>query len=223
MKELAHKHRRFGLPRVHYFLHREGLVKNLKRSRRIYRSLGLQLNRRKRRTKSAAIVRVPRPKAESINEVWSFDFVMDRTEGGRRLKCLTVVDDFSKRSPGILVDYTITSNDLIQYFDSLETLPRGLRCDNGPEMSSKEFLDWAYRRGIEVEYIEPGKPIQNAYVESFNSRFREECLNEHVFMDLDEARKRVDSWRKYYNEERPHTAIEFMTPMEFEEQFKKPI
>lgn len=139
------------------------------------------------------------------------------------MKCLTVVDDFSKRSPGILVDYSITSSDLIQYFDSLGELPRGLRCDNGPEMSSKEFLDWAYRRGIEVEYIEPGKPIQNAYIESFNSRFREECLNEHVFADLDEARKRVDSWKRYYNEERPHTAIQFLTPVEFEEQFKKPV
>lgn len=221
MRELVQKHRRFGLPRIHYLLKREGVVVNLKRTRRIYRKLALQLNRRKRRTKGPAVVRVPRPKARSINEVWSFDFVMDRTEDGRRLKCLTVVDDFSKRSPGVWVDYSITSFELTRYFDSLGQLPKGLRCDNGPEMSSKEFLDWAYRRGIEVEYIEPGKPIQNAYIESFNSRFREECLNEHVFTGIDEARKRIESWRRYYNEERPHTAIDFMTPNEFEKQWNK--
>lgn len=164
---------------------------------------------------------MPRPKATGINDVWSFDFVMDRVSNGRRLKCLTIVDDFSKKSPGILAGYSITSLKLTRYLDSLGDLPKGLRCDNGPEMSSREFLDWAYKRGVEVEYIQPGKPIQNAYIESFNSRFREECLNEYVFTDLENAQKRIETWRRHYNEERPHTSIDFMTPIEFERQWKK--
>lgn len=221
MQELVRTYRRFGVPRIHYLLRREGLVKNLKRTRRIYRALGLQLTKRKRRTKQGAVIRCPRPKAIQVGEVWSFDFVMDRIENGRRLKCLTVVDDFSKRSPGILAEYSITAYDLTKYLDEVAKLPKRLRCDNGPEMSSREFLDWAYRRGIEVEYIQPGKPIQNAYIESFNSRFREECLNEHSFGDLAEAKKRIESWRRFYNEKRPHTAIEFKTPNEFEAEWKK--
>lgn len=145
---------------------------------------------------------------------------MDRIENGRRLKCLTIVDDFSKRSPGVLAEYSITAFDLTTFFDSLGNLPKRLRCDNGPEMSSRDFLDWAYKRGIEVEYIQPGKPIQNAYVESFNSRFREECLNEHTFEDLAAAKRRIEGWRRYYNEKRPHTAIGMKTPSEFEEERK---
>lgn len=220
MLSLVREHRRFGLPRVHYLLRRAGLVQNIKRTRRIYRKLGLQLTKRKRRTKQGAVVRAPRPRSEAINEVWSFDFVMDRIENGRRLKCLTIVDDFSKRSPGVLAEYSITAFDLTTFFDSLGNLPKRLRCDNGPEMSSRDFLDWAYKRGIEVEYIQPGKPIQNAYVESFNSRFREECLNEHTFEDLAAAKRRIEGWRRYYNEKRPHTAIGMKTPSEFEEERK---
>lgn len=221
MHELVKEHRRFGLPRLHYLLNREGVVKNIKRTRRIYSAQGLQLTKRKRRTKQGAVIRYPRPKAIQVGEVWSFDFVMDRIENGRRLKCLTIVDDFSKKSPGILAEYSITSNDLTKFFESLDSIPKRLRCDNGPEMTSKEFLDWAYRKQIEVEYIQPGKPIQNAYVESFNSRFREECLNEHAFEDLSQAKRRIEIWRRYYNEKRPHTAIEFKTPNEFEEEWKK--
>jgi putative transposase len=221
MQELVREHRRFGLPRIHYLLKREGVVRNIKRTRRIYRELGLQLAKRKRRTKQGAVIRCPRPKAVHVGEIWSFDFVMDRIENGRRLKCLTVVDDFSKKSPGILADYSITGDDLTKFLDGLDFLPKRLRCDNGPEMTSRAFLEWAYRKQIEVEYIQPGKPIQNAYIESFNSRFREECLNEHAFQDLENAKKRIESWRRYYNEKRPHTAIEFKTPNEFEEEWKK--
>lgn len=213
--------RKFGLPRLHYLLKRDGVVKNIKRTRRIYREQGLQLTKRKRRTKQGAVIRCPRPKAIEVGEIWSFDFVMDRTENGRRLKCLTIVDDFSKKSPGILTEYSITSFDLTTFFDGLGSIPKRLRCDNGPEMTSKIFLDWACRRGIEVEYIQPGKPIQNAYVESFNSRFREECLNEHTFEDLAQAKRRIETWRRYYNEKQPHTAIEFKTPNEFEDEWKK--
>lgn len=217
--ELIQIHRRFGLPRLHYLLKREGLVKNDKRTRRIYRAMGAQLKNRKRRTKQGAVVRLPRPTPTKPNEIWSFDFVSDRTENGRRLKILTVVDDFTKRSPGLLLEFSITSNRLIQFFDELGDKPKRLRCDNGPEMTSKDFLDWAYRNQIEIEYIQPGKPTQNAFIESFNSRLRAECLNEEVFLDLRDAKRKITNWWEYYNERRPHTSIGMKTPMEFELEF----
>jgi len=219
LAELIEIHRRFGLPRLHYLLNREGLVQNLKRTRRIYRAMGIQIRNRKRRTKQGAVVRAPRPKPSSPNEVWSFDFVSDRIENGRRLKMLTIVDDFTKRSPGLLTEFSITSNKMIQFFEELGEKPKRLRCDNGPEMTSKDFLDWAYRNKIEIEYIQPGKPTQNAFIESFNSRMRAECLNENVFMDLRDAKKKIGDWWSYYNERRPHTSIGMKTPKEFEEEF----
>lgn len=219
MKLLVSKHRRFGLPRIFYLLNRMGLVKSKSRAERIYRKLGLQLKNR-RRKKMLKVTRVKFEKAARANEIWSFDFVSDRTESDRKLKCLTIVDDCSKRNPGILVNYSITSEDVTAYFDSMPILPSKLRCDNGPEMTSRHFLSWCYRRGIEVEYIEPGKPIQNAFAESFNSRFRDECLNEEIFLDLADAKKKIEKWRVYYNEVRPHTAIGFKTPKQYEEELK---
>ncbi len=167
-----------------------------------------------------AVTRVRFESATKPNEIWSFDFVSDRTETDRKLKSLTIVDDCSKRTPGIFADYSITSKDMIQFFDSLPKLPSKLRCDNGPEMTSRDFLAWAHARKIEIEYIQPGKPIQNAFIESFNSRFRDECLNEEVFLDLEDARKKIERWRRYYNEKRPHTAIGNKTPKQFEEEFE---
>lgn len=216
---LAGRYRKYGRPRLHHFLKREGLVVNEKRTRRIYESMGLQLGKRKRRRKYAAVVRVPKEKPAAPNEVWSFDFMFDRTEDKRKLKILTVVDDFTKNSPGLLVDRSITGTDLIHFFESMKTLPKRLRCDNGPEMSSKEFLDWAYNK-IEIEFIQPGKPNQNAFIESFNSRLREEHLNEELFMDLEDAKKKIEKWRRHYNEERPHTSLQFKTPKEFEDELQ---
>lgn len=118
-----------------------------------------------------------------------------------------------------MVDYSITSQNVIDFFDSLADLPAKLRCDNGPEMTSRIFLDWAHKRGIEIEYIEPGKPIQNAYVESFNSRFRDECLNEEIFLDLADAKNKIEKWRRYYNDKRPHTSLQMKTPKQFEKDF----
>ncbi len=139
--------------------------------------------------------------------------------GGSRSCARAIVDDCSKSSPGLLTDYSITSKDMTDFFDSLPRLPSKIRCDNGPEMTSRHFLDWAHRRGIEIEYIEPGKPIQNAYIESFNSRLRDECLNEEIFLDLADAKKKIEKWRRYYNEKRPHTSLNFKTPKQFEEEF----
>lgn len=222
MKSLATAHKRFGLPRLHYLLHREGAVRSRSRTERVYRKLGLQIKNR-RRKKTTPVTRTPFAKAIAPREIWSFDFVSDRVETNRVLKCLTIVDDCSKKSPGLLTDYSITSKDVTDFFDSLEDLPKKLRCDNGPEMTSRHFLSWAHERKITVEYIQPGKPIQNAYVESFNSRFRDECLNEEISIDLEDAKKKIEKWRRYYNEARPHTAIDFKTPEQFEDEFEKQI
>lgn len=179
MKELSAKHHRYGLPRIHFLLKQEGLVVSKHRTERVYKKLQLQIKNR-RRVKQMAVTRVPHAKATAPNECWSFDFVFDRFENNRTIKCLTVVDDCSKRSPGLLVETSINARDMINVIESLEKLPGKLRCDNGPEMSSREFMDWAFKRGIAIEYIQLGKPVQNAYIESFNSRFRDECLNEAV-------------------------------------------
>lgn len=195
-------------------------MRSKSRTERVYRNLELQIKNR-RRKKTRQVARTPFDKATTPNEIWSFDFVSDRVETDRVLKCLTIVDDCSKRSPGILTDYSITSKNVTDYFDSLSTLPLKLRCDNGPEMTSRHFLSWAHQRQIEVEYIQPGKPIQNAFIESFNSRFRDECLNEEIFIDLLDAKKKIEKWRTYYNEARPHTALDFKTPKQFEEDFEK--
>lgn len=219
MKLLAQKHRRFGFPRIYFFLHQMGLVKSRDRAARIYRKLGLQLKNR-RRKKWLKVTRIKFEKATAPNEIWSFDFVSDRTETNRKLKSLTIVDDCTKRCPGLLVQYSITSDEVTKFFDTLKRLPKKLRCDNGPEMTSRHFLSWCHARGIEVEYIDPGKPVQNAFVESFNSRFRDECLNEELFFDLADAKKKIEKWRMYYNEVRPHTSIGFKTPKQYEKELE---
>ncbi|MBX9767699.1 MAG: IS3 family transposase [Bdellovibrionales bacterium] len=220
MKELVTTHRRFGLPRIHYLLRREGTVKARSRTQRVYRKLGLQIKNR-RRKKMLKVTRTPFERAKAPNEIWSFDFVSDRTESKRKLKTLSIVDDCSKKSPGLLVEYSITSHDMTEFFDSLPNLPRRMRSDNGPEMTAQHFLDWAHKRGIDIEYIEPGKPIQNAFIESFNARFRDECLNEEIFHDLQDAKKKIEKWRKQYNEKRPHSSLGMKTPVEFERDFVK--
>jgi putative transposase len=221
MKQLAAKHRRWGLRTLHNLMWREGLVaKSKSKSERIYKKLRLQIKTR-RRQKLPKVVRVPFAPAKKPNEIWSFDFIFDYFETNRKLKCLTIVDDCSKKSPGLLPAYSITAKDMLDFFDRLPSLPSKLRCDNGPEMSSREFMDWASRNNIEIEFIEPGKPIQNAFIESFNSRFRHECLNEELFMDLEDARRKIERWRRLYNEKRPHSSLGMKTPMEFEEEFEK--
>jgi putative transposase len=157
MKELSAKHRRFGLPRLHFLLRREGFVVSHHRTERIYKKLNLQIKNR-RRLKQVAVTRVPHNKATTPNEIWSFDFVFDKFESNRSLKCLTIVDDCTKRSPGLLAAYSIPSRDMIAFFNSLPKLPKKLRCDNGPEMSSREFMSWAFKNKIAIEYIQPGKP-----------------------------------------------------------------
>lgn len=214
--------RKWGVPRLHDLFLRTSRKCSKSKFERIYTKTGLTLRRGKRRVKMPAVARVPFPKAQQPNEIWSFDFVSDRTECDRKLKSLTIVDDCTRKSPGILAHYSITAEDLTAFFEGLPNLPSKLRCDNGPEMQSKHFLSWAHRRQIEIEFISPGKPIQNALIESFNSRFRDECLNEEIFLDLEDAKRKIEKWRRFYNEKRPHSSLGMKTPKQFEDEFNQP-
>ena len=220
MKELAAQHRRYGIVRIHRRLKNAGLVVNLKRTERIYRQLGLQLRKRGRK-KRGRVPRVVRPRATRPNEVWSIDFVHDWLMTRRKLKCLTVIDDFTKQSVGILVDHSISGAEVGRFLGQLTDKPARIRSDNGPEFISTALIDWFHNNAIEHETITPGKPNENAFIESFNSRFRDECLNEHLFRDLADAREKIRTWREEYNELHPHSSLGLKSPNEFAKHWRE--
>lgn len=217
IRELAYKRRRFGCPRIHLMLRREGLVINHKRTERIYREEGLSLRKRKKR-KTAAMGRVILPAPERPNERWSMDFVSDRIVTGRRFRALVIVDDYSRECLAIEVDTSLGGRRVVNVLKKLSEvrgLPEVITIDNGPEFTSKVLDEWAYRCGVKLNFIRPGKPIENAYAESFIGRLRDECLNENWFINLNHAREVIESWRIDYNEGRPHTSLGGLTPMEY--------
>ena len=217
LRELAEERKRFGSPRLHILLKREGLVINHKRTERLYHEEGLAL-RKKRRRKGAAGARVVLPMPQRINERWSMDFVTDSIVTGRRFRALTIVDDYSHECPAIEVDTSLGGRRVVGVLDRLaETrgLPEVITIDNGPEFASRALDEWAYRKGVKLSFIRPGKPNENAYAESFNGRFRDECLNTNWFISLKHARAVIEEWRKDYNEVRPHSSLKGATPKEY--------
>jgi len=217
LRALADQRRRFGAPRLHVLLRREGWRVNHKRTERLYREEGLAL-RRKRHRKRAAGVRVTLPASTKSNERWAMDFLHDQLADGRRFRVLTMVDEYSRESPAMVADTSLPGTRVVEVLERLaEThgLPRTLRIDNGPEFAGSALDAWAYRRGIQLHFIEPGKPTQNGYAESFNGRVRDECLNEHWFPTLEEARRLIEAWRQDYNTVRPHSSLGDLTPAEF--------
>ena len=223
LRELAEQRRRFGCPRLHVMLRRESLVINHKRTERIYREEGLSL-RLKKRKKKAAVLRVMLPQAEHAEQRWSMDFVADSTLAGRRFRALAIVDDYSRECPAIEVDSSIPGTKVVEVLEELaETrgLPAVITVDNGPEFAGKTLDEWAYRRGIKLNFIRPGKPVENAYAESFIGRLRDECLNENWFSSVREARDIIETWRRDYNEVRPHSSLDNLSPMEFMETREK--
>jgi putative transposase len=217
MIELAAERRRFGYRRIHVLLRREGHHANHKRVFRLYQGAGLAVPKRKRR-RGLAVERHPLTLPEAPNQVWSMDFVMDALSNGRRLKCLNIVDDCTKEAVDIVVDHSITGDHVVRVLEraaQFRGLPAAIRTDQGPEFTSRALDQWAYRNGVELKLIQPGKPTQNAYVESFNGKFRDECLNEHWFVSLADARVRIGIWRREYNEWRPHSSLADLTPAEF--------
>lgn len=217
---LAHRYRRYGSGMIYLKLRQEGLVVNHKRVERLYAEAGLQVRRRQRK-KVPVADRCPLGRPLSANEVWSMDFVFDRTAEGRVLKCLTVVDDATHESVAIVVERAIGGELLTRLLDRLALtrgLPKAIRTDNGKEFCGRAMQAWAHERGVRLFLIEPGKPNQNAYIESFNGRFREECLNEHWFVNLPHARALIGQWQREYNEERPKRSLKGMTPAAYARQ-----
>lgn len=217
MKELANRHKRYGSPRIHALLKKEGYVQNHKRTERIYEEEGLAL-RRKKKKKRNPFLRVPLPETSMPNETWSMDFVHDFCTNGSKIKVLTIVDDFTRACPGLLVQSSIPGQKVTSFLGQQAVLhghPRAIRVDNGPEFTGKHFQQWAQQHNIYIEYIQPGKPMDNAFVESFNGKFRDECLNEHWFLNLKHAQEVIEKWRMEYNEERPHSSLGNKTPYEF--------
>jgi putative transposase len=227
LKEHAQKRRRFGCPRLHVLLRRDGFIINHKRTERIYKEEGLSL-RIKRRKKMASTLRVEVPRPTHPNHIWSMDFMKDALSDGRKLKVLPVVDEYTKKSFRIEVDTSITGARVVRILNEIapaEGLPEIIIIDNGPEFIGRALDEWAYRRGVKLFFITPGKPVENMYMESFNGRLRDECLNLHYFTSLEYARQIIEEWRVDYNTERPHSSLDNLTPEEFIQKLKekKPI
>ena len=215
--ELAHVRRRFGYRRIHDLLTREGRDVNHKRVWRLYKINDLSV-RKRRKAKRANPQRVPLAASQHINDTWSADFVMDALANGRRIKCLTVVDDFSRECVDIAADYGIGGQYVTRVLDQVGQFrgyPKAIRTDQGPEFTSRAFMAWAHERGVRHLINDAGKPTQNAYIESFNGKFRDECLNEQWFLTLHQSRQEISRWRRDYNEVRPHSAIGRIPPGQF--------
>ena len=220
--ELAQERRRFGYRRIHALLRRDGMVVNHKRVYRLYRGADLAVRKRKRR-KGVAVPREALSLPACRNEVWSMDFVMDGLFNGRRLKILTIVDDCTKEAIDLVVDFGISGHYVTRVLDQAARFrgyPRAIRTDQGPEFTGKALDQWAYEHGVRLKLIQAGKPTQNAYIESFNGKFRDECLNEHWFRSLEHARAVIGIWRHDYNEHRPHSMLGYQTPAEVAGQLR---
>lgn len=217
---LAQRHKRYGVGMIYLKLRQAGLPVNYKRVERLYQEAELQVRRRKRK-KVVMGERQPLLRPSRANEVWSMDFVFDRTAEGRSIKCLTIVDDATHESVAIEVERAISGHGVGRVLDRLALsrgLPKVIRTDNGKEFCGKAMVTWAHEHGVQLRLIEPGKPNQNAYIESFNGRLRDECLNEHWFPSLLHARTEIERWRREYNEERPKKGLDGMTPSAYAQQ-----
>jgi putative transposase len=215
--ELAGMRRRFGYRRLHDLLDPEFPQVNHKKVYRLYREANLTV-RRRRKAKYPSALRQPLEPAFAPNEVWSMDFVAVTLANGRRLRCLTVADDFTHECVDIAVDHGIGGRYVTRILDQAACFrgyPKAVRTDNGPEFTSRAFIAWTQQHGIRHLLIEPGKPMQNGYIESFNGKFRDECLNDHWFTSLQQARDVIADWRRDYNEVRPHSSCGRIPPAQF--------
>jgi putative transposase len=220
LRELASERRRFGYRRLGLLLAREGIEMNHKKLYRLYREERLAVRKRGGR-KRALGTRAPMTLPQEANQRWSLDFVSDALVDGRRFRILCVIDDFSRECLATVVDNSLSGIRVARELDRIAER-RGYPClvvsDNGTELTSNAMLKWQQENGVEWHYIQPGKPMQNGFVESFNGRLRDECLNEHLFASLKEARRIIDAWRIDYNHIRPHTSLNGLTPIEFAAQ-----
>lgn len=217
---LAREHPRFGYRRLHVLLRREAVQVNHKKVQRVYSELGLAVkrNRRKRLHREPR----PRPVLTAPGQEWSVDFANDVVASGRRIRILSVVDSFTRQCWTLEVDTSFPSRRVTRVLDraiALHGRPQAIRSDNGPELTSRHFLAWAIESKIDLVHIQPGKPTENAYVESFHGKFRDECLNTSWFWNLFDARRKISAWKTDYNARRPHSSLRYLTPDEFAQQW----
>ena len=221
IKEIANTRVHYGYRRVHVMLRREGWKDNVKRVYRLYQEQGLSLRLKRPRRNKSARLRQPKHVVTSMNQIWSMDFVADALFDGRKLRALTVVDNYTRESLAIDVGQSLKGEDVVATLNRIAAtrgLPATIKVDNGSEFISKVMDRWAYERGVELDFSRPGKPTDNAKIESFNGRLRQECLNLHWFLSLDDAKAKIEAWRQYYNETRPHSALQWESPAHFARQ-----
>jgi len=219
MREIAETRRRFGAPRLHVMLRREGLVINHKRTERVYREEKLSLRWQKRH-KRPSHARVSQVGPLCRDEQWSMDFLSDALMDGRRIRILTIVDLWDRSSPALEVDVSLPGRRVVGTLERLRLqgrLPQCLRLDNGPEFTGKDLDAWAHTHNVRLDFIRPGKPMDNGHIESFNGKMRDEFLNQNVFLSLADARDSLERWRTDYNQSRPHSSLDWMSPEEYYE------
>lgn len=220
--ELSQKRVRWGFPMLLTLVRREGFMDNHKRVHRVYCESNLQIRKRMKKNKIRHL-RLVLPQVIRPNQRWSMDFVHDVLSSGRRFRCFNLVDDFTHECILIKVDHSLKSEKLVSALNMIKLyrqLPEEIVCDNGPELISQNMDIWAYQNNVKIKFIQPGKPTQNAFVESFNGKFRNECLSQHWFEDIEIARKEIEEWRLDYNENRPHRSLKMQTPNEFAKQYQ---
>jgi putative transposase len=218
IREIAQQHVTWGYVRIWIQLRREGWPVNRKRVYRLYRLEGLSMRPHKPRRHRSSPTRVERPKAGRVNESWSIDFMADELFDRRRIRLLTIVDDYSRESLAVEVGHRFGGTEVARVLDRLALtrgLPDRIRVDNGTEFTSKRLDQWAYLRKVKLDFSRRGKPTDNGLIEAFNGRLRAECLNTNWFLSLDDARQKVNAWRRHYNDDRPHSALGNLAPREF--------
>ena len=218
LRDLAASRVRYGYRRLHILLRREGYQVNAKLVYRLYVEEGLCIRRRSPKRRKSVQIRLKRSAAERTNELWSMDFMSDQLYCGPRFRLLTIVDNFSRESLAIEVGQRLTGDDVVSVLERVSEsrgVPEAIRVDNGPEFISRSLDLWAYWNKVKLDFSRPGKPTDNAFIESFNGTVREECLNQHWFLTLDEAQEKLESWREDYNTDRPHSSLGNLTPQEF--------
>jgi putative transposase len=217
IKKIAETRVRYGYRRIHVLLRREGWIVNAKRVWRLYRELGLQLRNKSPKRRVKAKLRSDRITAVAPNDIWAMDFVHDQLFDGKKIRVLTIVDTYTRLAPAIDVRQNYRGCDVVNTLEHAAHelgYPKTIRLDNGPEFVSKELDLWAFMKGVTLDFSRPGKPTDNAFIESLNGKFRAECLNAHWFLSLDDARRKCEAWRRDYNEVRPHSSIGNKVPMD---------
>lgn len=225
IREIAETRIRYGCPRIHIQLRREGWPVNHKKTHRIYCPEGLNLRRKRPRRHVSAALRQQRPVLTHVDQCWSMDFVSDNLFNGRRFRALTVVDNFSRECLAIHAGKSLKGEDVVRIMEALRVpdkrLPVRIQTNNSSEFISKSLDKWAYEHGVTMNFSRPGKPTDNPFIESFNGSLRDECLNIHWFLSLEDAQEKLDNWRREYNHERTHSSLNDMTPAEFIRSLRK--